>query len=422
MKSASLHGLRTVALLVGIISFHSASAAGSLIRDVTWYGSGSEANPVVTDVLLVDGLIAQVGTGLTAPGVTEVIDGRGLHMTAALFTARTQLGLDELDLELTTVDSRLGEFGLTGPAFDIQYAFNPASVAVNVNLVEGVVYGVLAPRVGPDLLAGYGAVANFGTGKLLARRTAMFGASGAVVAAKFGGSRAENIGRLRRALSALPGFRARGYVPNPGEYSRADMLALGEMVKERKPLVMHAHRAADIRELLRLAADFDLQLVLSGATEAWQVAGELAAADVAVILDPLENLPLSFEQLGARLDNAALLHAAGVTLAIVVSDLHNTRLLRQHAGNAVAHGLPWPVGLAAITRAPAQIFGLQVGRLQQGSAATFVLWSGDPLEVTTYAQAVMVDGRWIDPTSRQTRLFERYRDLDDTEATGFKYR
>ncbi|MEQ8692621.1 MAG: hypothetical protein RIC89_17525, partial [Pseudomonadales bacterium] len=60
--------------------------------------------------------------------------------------------------------------------------------------------------------------------------------------------------------------------------------------------------------------------------------------------------------------------------------------------------------------------------LQQGSAATFVLLSGDPLEVTTYAQAVMVDGRWIDPTSRQTRLFERYRDLDDTEATGFKYR
>lgn len=418
----SIASLISKALVITLMASNVAQADTILIQNVTVHTSDPDLAPELGDVLVVDDRIETIGPGLATSTNMKIIEGSGQHLTAGLFSAEGQLGLDEIDLEATTVDSRLSDLSI-GPAFDVQYGFNPAGVAVRVNLVEGVMYGVMTPRVGPDPIAGYGAFVNYAQGSLLKARLAMFGSVGSNSANKVGGSRAEIFGRLRRNLTALTNFKAKSYVRDLGEYSRADMLALEEMVENNKPLVIKAHRAADIRQLLRLAKDFDLRLILSGGAEAWQVADELAAAGVPVILDPLMNLPLSFEQLGARLDNAALLHAAGVQIAIVTTDLHNTRLLRQHAGNAVAHGLPWAVGIRAISSTPAEIYGLEeVAQIATGASADFVLWSGDPLEVTSFATQVMSGGRWIDLESRQTQLFDRYRELNDVEPQAFKYR
>jgi imidazolonepropionase-like amidohydrolase len=140
------------------------------------------------------------------------------------------------------------------------------------------------------------------------------------------------------------------------------------------------------------------------------VADELATAGVPVLLDPLTNLPSNFDRLGARLDNAALLHEAGVTVAFSGAGTHNARKQRQAAGNAVANGLPWDAALAALTAAPADIFGLGdgAGRIEPGSPADLVIWSGDPLEVTTWADQVIIGGVSVDMVSRQTLLRGRY--------------
>jgi imidazolonepropionase-like amidohydrolase len=116
--------------------------------------------------------------------------------------------------------------------------------------------------------------------------------------------------------------------------------------------------------------------------------------------------------LGATLDNAARLHRAGVRIAFSSGDSHNARLIRQLAGNAVAHGLPWEAALAAITAVPAEIFGLSAarGRIAAGQAADLVLWSADPLEVTTLADQIWIAGRPIALRSRQTELRDRYLD------------
>jgi imidazolonepropionase-like amidohydrolase len=155
------------------------------------------------------------------------------------------------------------------------------------------------------------------------------------------------------------------------------------------------------------------QALIVGGVEAWKVAPELAAAKVAVILDPLQNLPGSFDQLGATMENAARLHAAGVRIAFSNSGdgTHNARKVRQAAGNAVAHGLPWDAALAALTRSPAEIFGLgdSLGRIATGLRADLVLWSGDPLEVTSHATQVWIGGEAQPMRSRQTELRDRYR-------------
>jgi imidazolonepropionase-like amidohydrolase len=175
-------------------------------------------------------------------------------------------------------------------------------------------------------------------------------------------------------------------------------------------VVFTADRASDILQVLAFAAEHGVDAVIRGGAEAWMVADELAGAGVPVVLNPLVNLPSNFDQIGARLDNAALLHAAGVTVAFSGQATHNARKQRQAAGNAVANGLPWDAALAAITSNPASIFGLEggYGSIETGGPADLVIWSGDPLEVTTWADTVIIAGRQIPATSRQSLLRERY--------------
>ena len=199
------------------------------------------------------------------------------------------------------------------------------------------------------------------------------------------------------------------------------MEALRRFRRADVPLVMEVHRANEIVQVVDLAEDQGISLVLRGGTEAWQVADLLAQRSVPVIVDPLANRPISYDRLGARLDNAALLNRAGVQVLIGSQETHNVRLLRQVAGNAVANGLPWIAALAGVTRYPAEVFGLErIGMLTLGARADLVIWSGDPLEVTTWAERVMVDGTWVSMRSRQTRLFERYQDLSGDTPFGYR--
>jgi imidazolonepropionase-like amidohydrolase len=175
--------------------------------------------------------------------------------------------------------------------------------------------------------------------------------------------------------------------------------------------VFYVDRAIDIRRALAFAKKNGLKPVIAGGVEAWQVASELAAAKVPVLVDPLVNLPGNFDQFGATLENAARLQQAGVTVAFSMSGdaSHMARKLRQTAGNAVANGLPWDAGLAAITANPAAIFGAtDRGRIAVGQRADLVLWSGDPLDVTSLAEQVWIGGDAQSMVSRQTLLRDRY--------------
>jgi imidazolonepropionase-like amidohydrolase len=175
-------------------------------------------------------------------------------------------------------------------------------------------------------------------------------------------------------------------------------------------VVFQVDRASDILAVIGFARRNGMKPVIAGGSEAWLVAKELTQAEVPVILDPLKDLPSDFDHLGASLDNAARLHHAGVRIAFSSGDNHNARLIRQLAGNAVAHGLPNEAALAAITSNPAEIFGLGAGRghIAAGQAADLVLWSADPLEVTTLADQVWIAGRPVEMRSRQTELRDRY--------------
>jgi imidazolonepropionase-like amidohydrolase len=204
--------------------------------------------------------------------------------------------------------------------------------------------------------------------------------------------------------------------------SRLDLEALVPVVKGELPLVVTVNRASDIESTLRLAKELKLKLILAGVNEGWVVARQIAEAEVPVLLNPMDNLPGSFETLGASLENAARLASAGVTIAFMSGDAHNARNLKQAAGNAVANGLPWNAALAAMTAVPARLWGIadRYGTLEPGKDADVVIWDGDPLELTTFADAVFIRGREIPMTSRQLELRDRYKDLGGPLPPAYK--
>jgi imidazolonepropionase-like amidohydrolase len=229
------------------------------------------------------------------------------------------------------------------------------------------------------------------------------GAAGAKVA---GGTRAAEYMLLDQAIHEA---RTQGPIGQGALLHAAGREALNRYLMGGR-VVFQVDRASDIREVVAFAERNGIKPVILGGDEAWLVAKDLAKANVPVILNPLNDLPLDFDRLASSLENAARLQRAGVRIAFSSGDTPQARLTRQLAGNAVAHGLPWESALAAITSVPADIFGLGTthGRIAVGQAADLVLWTGDPLEVSTLAEQVWVGGKPIDMKSRQTELRDRY--------------
>ncbi|HCG94668.1 MAG TPA: hypothetical protein DEX20_03480 [Halieaceae bacterium] len=183
--------------------------------------------------------------------------------------------------------------------------------------------------------------------------------------------------------------------------------------------VFAANRAADIKQVIGFSDEHDINAVIVGAREAWMLADELADSDIAVIVNGLDNLPADFDSLGSRLDNAALLSNAGVTVMFTSDETHNARKIRQGAGTAVAYGMNYDLALQAMTTTPAEVFGSRSRALAVGNSADLVVWSGDPLEVTSYATAVVIEGELSSMESRQSKLLERY--LPEDAGMGRAY-
>ena len=362
------------------------------------------------DILIRDGIIVKIGKNIVSYRAVEK-DLSGKVISPGLIAPQTQLGIVEIELIPETRDDRSDIYSA---GLSIDSAFNPSSTLIPYNLTGGVTLSLTSPS-SSGLFSGLTSVFSL-SGSL---EESLVSSNIALSANISGGedSMAAKILLLEDSLdlSSLVLSSYKGdlkydrSVPEDVNYSNRDLVALKKVINKEIPLVVRANRASDILTLIKLAERRDINLIINGAEEGWRVSRQLAEAEIPVILQPIDNIPNSFNELGSRLDNASLLHKSGVKILIGSHETHNAYLSRQGAGIAVSYGLPWEEALKGLTKNIAEVFKLEKrGSLQPGYIADIVIWSGDPLEVTSFVEQVYLSGESVPTKNRSMRLKERY--------------
>lgn len=383
------------------------------------------ADPVKDATIVIDGgRIVSVTAGGAVPSGVQVIDAKGRPVTPGLVNSATQLGLIEVSSAAGTRDQSSEAHGI-GPGFDVSMGLNPNSALIALARADGVTGALSYPSKSDEApFAGQAALIKLRTegGILDHAGAAVVAVIGGNKWPKDAGSRAAQWQLLRRAFGKVADGRHGGDQRKGGPHGHddgppppgSDDAVLGAVLSGRVPLALFTDRESDIREAIRFAHDFSVHIVIMGGGEAWRAADALAAAQIPVVLDPQANMPTSFDELGNRLDAAAILQRAGVVVAFgmaggAIEESYNAGLdLREGAGLAVANGLPYVEGLKAITVNGHRLWGGGAGTLAPGEVADLVLWDGDPLEPSTNALTVVIDGRPVSTDNRQRALEERY--------------
>ncbi len=402
------------------ITLGAAAQNVAIVNAKVWTGTDAGTLDNAT-VYISNGEVAGLGINFAPPSGTELIDAEGNWVTPGIFSPFSRTGIVEVGAEDSTNDTNAAgtQFSVALRASD---GFNPAATTIDVTRIEGVTRIAVAPANGASLIAGQGFIADTtGDAESISYDRAFvyvdLGENGAGLA---GGSRPAAWASLRGAFADARGYPARFMAHNEGDtLTRADAQAFGRAVRGQQLMIIAARRASDLRMVMDLEEENpNLNLAIVGADEGWIVADELADAGIPVIIDPFQNLPASFSQLGATSKNAERLIDAGVTTAFahLGSNSHQARLVLQSAGNAAANGVSFDDAMAAMTTVPAAIFEVEnYGTIERGHTADLVLWDGDPLEVSSAPIAVFIDGEAQSLESRQTKLRDRYLDLDESE-------
>lgn len=405
-----------VALAIGLLAAP-AFAATTAIVGATIY-SADQAGVIRDGTLIMkDGRISAIGKGLTVPAGATVINAAGKIVTPGFFAPLSGIGVTEVD-GVAPSNDRPSSHKRYSAAIDMADAYNPRSMRIAATRVDGVTSVMVSPLPSKNggVLMGMGVVASMGKANewRLKQQAAMFGSLGEQ-GSGIAGSRASAMLALREMFEeAQVGTKPRPVLDKENLLSTLDIAALRPVLAGKVPLVLSANRASDIEAAIDLSQKYKFKLVIEGGAEAWLVANKLAQHKVPVILDPELVLPVNFESLGARGDNAKVLINAGVMVAFSSDQTAatNTRNLRFLAGNAIGiAGVDPQAALAAVTINPARIFGVdkQVGSLAVGKQADVVVWDSDPFELDSYPNAVYIRGEKMPQQSRPTDLRDKYR-------------
>lgn len=370
-------------------------------------------------VIIADGKITAVGTGITPPAGATVIDCSGKWIYPGMIDGGTTLGLSEVGSDPRTRD--FNEVGDVIPQIRAITAVNPNSVLIPVTRVSGVTT-VIANPVG-DLLPGTAALINlhgYTPDQMFA------GFEGVVLIFPNTGRKGfmdrrtpEEIRKgLEKAMEklnetwdmAVQYHKLDSATKNSGYYP--EMQALIPVVRGERTLMIEANSSKDILAAIHWVRERKIKkVILTGVSEGWRVASDIAEAKLPVITGPVLAMPTrDYDRYDKGYANAGLMRKAGVTVAIRTQQTENVRNLPFNAGFAAAYGLGQEEALRAVTIVPAELFGVadKLGSIEVGKQANLFVSDGDPFETKTNILEVFIGGWQMPMVSRQTLLYDEF--------------
>jgi imidazolonepropionase-like amidohydrolase len=394
----------TAALLAGIalLCGQQAKAQIAITGETVYTMAGA---PIRNGVVLIkDGKIEAVGAAGTVKIPANYIGYKARVVTPGFVDAHTSVGLagiynipaDQQQLEKTSpIQPELRALDAYNPQEElVEWVRNHGVTTINTGHGPGALVSgqTMTIKTSPD---------GFAT---LMDTTSMIAFTlGSTVGENYNSPKtsAKGMAMLRAELQAAQAYIKK--LSNADASKRPErnlkLEYLAGLLNRKYKAIVTANKANDIMAALRLAKEFNLDMILDGGAEAYLLVEELKAAGVPVVLHPTmaraggDSKNISFE-------TAGILAKAGVPVAIqsgFEQYVPRARVLLFEAGVAVANGMTPEHALAAITTTPAKLIGLEqrVGSLEKGKDADIVLFDGDPFEYTSHVCAVIIDGKVV---------------------------
>ncbi len=376
-----------------------------------------------TDVLIRDGMIADIGSNLTSPAGAKIVDCTDHHIYPGFIDGGTTLALSEVGSVSLTND--YNEIGDLIPHMDALTAVNPNAVAIPVTRVNGVTSVIVHPMGG--LFPGTASLIDL-TGYTPNQMDAGFRA--VVMNFPASGKRGrwdrrseedikkeqekatKKIDKIWEELTLYHKIdsASTGQSKSSMKY-QPEMDALLPVVRGKIPLMINVNKDKDIESALAWIEKKGIKAILCGVSEGYKVADKIAKAGIPVVTGPVLSTPGREEdKYDIAYRNAGIMAQAGVKVALRTNDSENVRNLPFNAGFAATYGMGIEEALKSITINPAEIFGVadKYGSIEKGKVANLFVATGDPFEMKTNITHLFIKGWTIPIESRHTLLYNEF--------------
>lgn len=361
-----------------------------------------EGGFVPRDIRVEGGVIREIAAGLQPQSGEPCYDAAGRYVTPGMIDAHSHICISEEGMGDVGDDCCDYSDALT-PELEVLDGLYPFDRAVETSVRAGVTCACVCP--GSDGVVGgvssvirlAGSVAD----EMLVRRYAAMKCSLGEnpKAAKHGfASRMGVAWQFRKCMEDALDYRhSKEEAQASGSYFKKDrgMEHMLLVLEKKMPIHVHAHRSDDICTAVRLAQEYDLDMVLVHGTDAIPVADYLAKFPYPVIVGPGMTPRSKHETWDKTFETAGVLHRAGVKVCVTADhDVTPLYFLSTYAGLAVKYGLDELEGLKAVTLNPAQILGVddRKGQLKAGLDADIVVWSAHPFACEAKPEQVFLEG------------------------------
>lgn len=372
-------------------------------------------------ILIQNGKITAIADGNPAAGYTfpyHIINAMGKEVYPGLIAPATQIGLAEIDAVRATRDgSEVGEFNANVRSI---ISYNTDSRVTPTIRSNGVLLAQVMPQGG--YVSGKSSIVQLDAWNW---EDAAYKADDGMwmnwpAIYSYNGWWAEPGGYVLnknydKQIDLIKKFfkESKAYCAiNKHEKTNLRMEAMRDVFAKKIPVYIQVNEVKSIYQVLEFKKEFDINIVLEGASDAWLIAKELAEAKVPVILDRVHVLPArSDEDYDLPYKKAKVLKDAGVLYCLGIEGYWQVRNLPFMAGTTAAYGVSKEDALASVTLNTAKILGIDqvTGSIEVGKDANIVISSGDILDMkSSIIEVALIQGRLIDLGNKQKDLYEKY--------------